>query len=484
MGASSSTPYAARATASASRTDVFRSTSARLAAVYTAAFALSVVVLGAITFFTTRAAMRQQFDARISAEASALAQEFSTEGLSGVLQAVEERERTPGALDYGLEAPGGRSLAGPLASAHPPLGWSTVRLADPRGSAEKIRVLTISLPQGYRLVVGDDDERSEALQETVLQGFGWAFAGVVVLGVLGGYGLGFGVHRRLTAMTGAAEAIIDGDLGRRIPVRGSDDDLDRLAVTFNRMLDRIATLMESLRQVSSDIAHDLRTPLTRLRQRLEAGRTLSQPADRAEALAGALEDVDAILDTFAALLRIAQIESGARRTAFRPVDLTALARGVVDDFAPSAEDAGQALDVEASGPLLVEGDRELLTQMLVNLVENALRHAGANAAVRVRTAREGADVIVSVTDNGPGVPAEDRRRVFDRFYRLERSRSTPGSGLGLALVAAVARLHGAVVSLADAGPGLVAEVVFPARTRAGTLGFPNVAETSPPPTSV
>ncbi|HXQ47679.1 MAG TPA: HAMP domain-containing sensor histidine kinase [Caulobacteraceae bacterium] len=462
---------------------MFRSTSARLAAVYTAAFALSVVVLGAITFFTTRAAMRQQFDARISAEASALAQEFNTEGLTGVVQAVEERERTPGALDYGLEGPDGRPLAGQLAGAHATLGWSTVRLAAPRGSAESLRVLTTTLPQGYRLVVGDDDERSEALQETVLQGFGWAFAGVVVLGILGGYGLSFDVHRRLAAMSGAAEAIIDGDLGRRIPVRGSDDDLDRLAVTFNRMLDRIATLMESLRQVSSDIAHDLRTPLTRLRQRLEASRTLRRPADRAEALAGALEDVDAILDTFAALLRIAQIESGARRAAFRPVDLTALARGVVDDFAPSAEDAGQALAIEAGGPLVVEGDRELLTQMLVNLVENALRHAGAKAAVVVRTAREGADVIVQVADNGLGVPLEDRRRVFDRFYRLERSRSTPGSGLGLALVAAVARLHGAVVGLSDAEPGLVVRVVFHDRARADTLAFPNVAESSPPSSS-
>jgi signal transduction histidine kinase len=458
---------------------VFRSTSARLAALYTAAFAISVVVLGAVTFFTTRTAMRQQFDARINAEAFALAQEFRTEGLSGVVQAVEERERTPGALDYGLEGADGRPVAGRLAGSHAALGWSTIRLAQPRGERESLRVLTTNLPEGYRLVVGDDDESSEALQETVLQGFGWAFAGVVVLGILGGYGLSFDVHRRLTAMTGAAEAIIDGDLARRIPVRGSDDDLDRLAVTFNHMLDRISALMESLRQVSSDIAHDLRTPLTRLRQRLEASRTLRRPADRAEALAGALEDVDAILDTFAALLRIAQIESGARRAAFRPVDLTALARGVVDDFAPAAEDSGQALCIDESGLLLVEGDRELLTQMLVNLVENALRHAGANALVRVRTAREGAEAVVSVADNGPGVPLAERQRIFDRFYRLESSRSTPGSGLGLALVAAVARLHGAAVSLSDAQPGLEVRVVFRGRPRAGTLGFPNVVESSP-----
>ncbi len=306
---------------------MFRSTSLRLAALYTAAFAVSVVILGTLTLLTTRATLRQQFDARINAEAAALAQEFRTEGLSGVVQAVEERDRTPGALDYGLDRPDGHPVAGRLAGRRSPLGWSTLSASQREGETESIRVLTTVLPTGFRLVVGDDDERSEALQETVLQGFGWAFAGVVVLGILGGYGLSYGVHRRLAAMSGAAEAIIDGDLGRRIPVSGSDDDLDRLAMTFNRMLDRIAALMESLRQVSTDIAHDLRTPLTRLRQRLEASRTLLADDERAESVTGALDDVDAILDTFAALLRIAQIEGGARRAGFRPVDLAALLAG-------------------------------------------------------------------------------------------------------------------------------------------------------------
>ncbi len=439
---------------------MFRSTSLRLAALYTAAFALSVVVLGAITLLTTRAALTQQFDARIQAEASALAQEYRTEGLTGVLQAVRERDETPGALDYGLNGPGGERLAGRLNGATTPPGWSNLTTRQRRGETETIRVLTTNLPDGYRLVVGDDDERTEALQRTVLQGFAWAFAGVVVLGILGGFGLSRDVHRRLAAISGTAEAIIDGDLARRVPVRGSGDDLDRLAVTFNRMLDRIAALMESLRQVSNDIAHDLRTPLTRLRQRLETSRTLIETSERSEAIEGALEDLDAIMDTFAALLRIAQIESGARRAAFRPNDLTEIARTVVDAFAPSAEDAGQTLVLEGVDELVVEGDRDLLTQMLVNLVENALRHAGPNAHVRVRTLKQGSAAVVSVIDDGPGVPEAERTKLFSRFYRLERSRSTPGSGLGLALVAAVARLHGAQVSLEDAKPGLEARVAF------------------------
>jgi len=459
---------------------VFRSISLRLAAIYTGAFAVSVVMLCAITLLTTRSTLKQQFDSRINAEALALGQEFRQEGLTGVVQAVRERDRTPGALDYGLQTSAGRPVAGRLAVIRSPLGWSEQSTRQPDGERESMRVLTVTLPEGYRLVVGDDDERAEALLKAVLEGFGWAFAAVVVLGIAGGYGLSYNLHRRLAAMTGAAEAIIDGDLARRIPVRGSDDDLDRLSVTFNRMLDRIGALMESLRQVSSDIAHDLRTPLTRLRQRLEATRTLISSEARAEAVEGALNDVDAILDTFAALLRIAQIEGGARRAAFRPVELTAIARTVVEAFAPSAEDAGQSLVLEAAGELVIDGDHELLTQMFANLVENALRHAGPRARIVVGAAPAGADAVVSVRDNGPGVPEAERGYIFDRFYRLERSRSTPGSGLGLALVAAVARLHEAGVSLADAGPGLEVRIAFRLRPRP-TLGIPNVADSSPSP---
>jgi signal transduction histidine kinase len=450
---------------------VFRSTSLRLAALYTAAFALSVIVLGAVTLMSTRASLEQQFNARIQAEAAALAQEFRTEGLTGVLQAVRERDQTPGALDYGLDAPDGRPLAGRLAGRRTSLGWSSLRAPTRSEEAESIRALTTGLPGGYRLVVGDDNDRSESLQQTVVRSFAFAFAGVVLLGFLGGFGLSRDVHRRLTAISGTAQAIIDGDLARRVPVRGGQDDLDRLALTINRMLDRIGVLMRSLHQVSDDIAHDLRTPLTRLRQRLEGARGL--PALRMEeAIEGALQDLDGILDTFAALLRIAQIQAGARRAGFRPVDLVDLGRTVVEAFAPSAEDAGQALILEVDQPLSVVGDPELLTQMLVNLVENAMRHAGPKAHIRVRVAQAHGGGLLSVLDDGPGVPEAERERLFDRFYRLERSRSTPGSGLGLSLAAAVAGLHGAEIQLLDVHPGLEARVTFPLPT----LGFPNDAD--------
>lgn len=438
---------------------MFRSTSLRLAALYTSAFAVAVVALGAITFFAMRAELSKQFDTRIRAESAALVQEYLTEGLDGVVSAVEERDRTPGALDYGLEGPGGQPLAGLLKAGRAPPGWSTVTLSEKGRKAEPFRVLTADLPGGYRLLVGDEKDQVEALDAVVLRSFASALVGVILLGAIGGYALSQGVHRRLSAISGTAEAIIDGDLARRVPVRGARDDLDRLAMTINRMLDRIASLVDSVKQVSDDIAHDMRTPLTRLRQKLELAFLQSGNTD--PVLESSLLDLDAILDTFAGLLRIAQIEAGARRAGFRPTDLEVITRTVVDAFAPSAEESQQSLALTSNGPVVVVGDPELLTQMLANLVENALRHAGEGAAIRVATISTPSGPALTVTDNGPGVPASEYGRLFDRFYRLEQSRSSPGSGLGLALVAAVANLHGATVRLDDAKPGLVARVAFP-----------------------
>ena len=330
-----------------------------------------------------------------------------------------------------------------------------------------MRIHTVVLPGGYRLLVGGDDESIDTVDRLLAERFGVAILGVVAIGLVGGFGLARGMGRRIEAITDAAEAIIDGDLSRRVPVTPGGDDLERLAATFNRMLDRIGALMESLRQVSNDVAHDLRTPLTRLRGRLEAALALPPGPDQAPAQAAAIEaallELDAILETFAALLRIAQIEGGARRAGFRAFDLAGVARNVVDAFAPSAEEAGQRLTVEDDAPVMVEGDPELVTQMLVNLVENSLRHAGERARVKVGCRVEGGRARLSVTDNGPGVPDAQRERLFGRFHRLEASRSTPGSGLGLALVAAVAKLHGAEASLRDARPGLEAVVTFPRR---------------------
>lgn len=440
----------------------FRSTSLRLAAAYTAAFALAVVVLGAVTVAATRSGLEHELDRRIQAESLALVAEYRTEGLEGVVQAVRERDRTPGALDYGLQGPHGAKLAGRLAGVQVADGWSSLRMGHAGGGeADRVRVLAAPLPDGLRLMVGEDLERVSTLDGLIARAFGWAFLGVVLLGAGAGYALSRALERRFGDMSAAAEAIIDGDMGRRIPLKGTGDDFDALGATLNRMLDRIGALMDSLRQVSSDIAHDLRTPLTRLRQKLEASLGAQTEAERSAMAESALRDMDAILDMFAALLRIAQIEGGARRSGFRPVELDRIAAAVVEAFAPSAEEGGRRLSLHSDGRAPIEGDRELLIQMLANLVENGLRHTPPGASIEVSTATSDAGAVLCVRDDGPGVPVEARPRLFDRFVRLEQSRSTPGSGLGLALVAAVARLHDAEIELGDAQPGLIVRVSFP-----------------------
>lgn len=455
---------------------MFRSTGLRLAALYTAAFALAVIVLGVLILGATRAALAREFDVRIGAEAEALVREYRTEGLQGVVQAVRERDATPGSLAYGLQAASGQPIVGRLAGVRAPPGFSILNVEQPDEEPEPVRILSTVLPDGGRLLLGEDRERISVLDDVLLRGFGAALVGVVLLGVAGGYLLNRDLHRRLAAISGTAEAIIDGDLSRRVPRRGSGDDLDRLAATINRMLDRISALMDSLRQVSSDVAHDLRTPLTRLRQRLESSLGDIDPGSHAVTLEAALDDLDAILATFAALLRISQIEGGARRAAFRQVDIWEVAATVAEAFAPSAEEQGHVLELEGSGPVVIVGDRELLTQMLVNLVENAIVHTARGARIRIRVRLFEGEGEIAVLDDGPGVPADERERLFDRFYRLERSRSTAGSGLGLALVAAVARLHQARAVLLDAGPGLEARVTF-AGGAEPTLRNPNVTDT-------
>ena len=447
---------------------MLRSTSLRLAALYTAVFAAAVAVLGLVTILSTRAALTEQFDTRLRADQASVLTGYDERGLKGLQREIAEASHGPAVLLFGVQTEAGAPVSGPLALWRGPVGVASGRLTI-NGRSEALRVLTQDLDGRYRLMVGDKADRIEALSLRILLGFTLAFAALLLIGAAGAFALSRAVQKRMSAISGTAEAIIDGDLGRRVPVGGDDDDLTRLALTLNRMLDRIGALMDSLRQVTSDVAHDLRTPLNRLRQRLErSARQASDPAHRAE-IEGALRDVDAILSTFAALLRISEIEAGARRAAFRPLDLQALARAVAEDFAPAAEDSGHRLLFQDGPPAWIEGDPELLTQMTVNLVENALRHTPPGCAVRLSAASDGGTARLTVAADGPGVPDAERARLFDRFYRLERSRSSPGSGLGLALVQAVARLHRGDAALSDGAPGLEAQVLFPAAAAPGPI---------------
>jgi signal transduction histidine kinase len=292
-----------------------------------------------------------------------------------------------------------------------------------------------------------------------------------VLAFAGGALLSRNLLLRIETISRAARDIMAGDFSRRIPARGAADELDHLVANLNAMLERNQLAMESVRQVSNDIAHDLRTPLTRLHQRLELAQRRARSIEEWQRTAdGCISDVDAILETFGALLRIAQIESGMPVRRFAKVDLSELLRTVIEVYQPMAEEKEQPFTADIASGLTVWGDRELLTQMIANVIENAMKHSPKGASIGLVT-RESADTIaVAVNDSGPGIPSEQRARVFQRFYRLERSRSTPGNGLGLSLVEAIAALHQVAIELTDNAPGLRVTLRFHAPDERATAG--------------
>ena len=293
------------------------------------------------------------------------------------------------------------------------------------------------------------------MQRAIIRAFAWSGGLTLVLAIAGGALLGSNFLRRIDTITRTSRAIMEGDLSARIPVRGTHDEIDQLVASLNAMLARIQQLMDGLRQVSSDIAHDLRTPLGRLRQRLEDARErATTTADYSAATDAAIEEADALLETFSALLRIAQVEAGAQKSAFAPFDVSALLKSLGETYQPVAEDLDRALEVQIEPGATLTGDRQLIAQLVSNLLENALRHTPEGTKVRLGLHRQGEGFEIEVADNGPGIPASEHDKVFDRFYRLDRSRSTSGSGLGLAMVKAIAGLHGLAIRLEDAKPGL------------------------------
>lgn len=448
---------------------IFRTAGFRLAALYAALFGVSVIVLFAVVYWLVGGALRQQMAANIEGEMAALVEDHRSGGLSHVADAVARRLRSGlhRTTFYLLRDAAGRKLAGNLPDLPARAGWQdlpTRRETDDGPDADnerRVLALGATLPDGSFLLVGEDPHRIDEVEEAIVRAFGWAFAVTLVLGGIGGTALSFGFLRRVDAINRTMRRIVDGRLSDRVPTRGANDELDRLALNLNEMLDRVQMLMESLRQVSNDIAHDLRTPLSRLRQQLESAQAdACSMADYETAVDAAIADADAILGMFAALLRIAQIEAGTRRAAFSALDLSSLFQSIAETYGAVAEEREQRLTAEIEPGIHGRGDRELLTQMLANLVENAIRHTPRGARIRLSLERRTAGPLGIVADNGPGIPGEAREKVFRRFFRLERSRSTAGSGLGLSLVAAVADLHGIAVTLADNEPGLKVVLQF------------------------
>lgn len=330
-----------------------------------------------------------------------------------------------------------------------------------KGTAHEVRGLGVAAPEGGYLFVGLDANQLDEMREMIARAFVVGLAATILLALIGGSLMSVGLLRHVETISQTSRDIVAGDLSRRIPVRNTNDEFDHLAESLNTMLDRIEALMTGLREVSTDIAHDLRTPLTRLRQRLELARGGRSIDELHQTLDRSITDVDSILETFAALLRITQIEAHARATASSIIDLSTMLTDMAETYASVAEEQGQTLTADIQEGLGIAGDRELLPQLFSNLIENAIRHCPRGTQITITAKRATGSIRVEIADNGPGIPADMRDKVFQRFFRLERSRTTEGTGLGLSLGAAIAALHGARIQLSDNNPGVRATLEFP-----------------------
>ncbi|OJH37384.1 sensor histidine kinase [Cystobacter ferrugineus] len=441
------------------RPRVLRTANFRLALSYAAVFGLSVFLLGMIVFFGVRASIEQQLRGEIEAEIGQLLVDYRDDGLEELRHDIRERiEANPARrLHYYMQSPDGRVVFDPLRAIPTPDGWHTVRVRVEGGKGARTSVLlrALTLDGGYKLAVAADLSRLQEAERAIRQAFGWAFLFTLVAGALGGVWIGQRFLAQVDEITRAADRIGKGDVTGRLPSRGTGDDLDQLAAVINRMLDRIQQLLEGVRQVGTSIAHDLRTPLGHLRQKLEAMREDSGAPERREVLLDeALRQLDAILETFSSLLRIAEVESGSRRAGFETVCLSDILESLVEVYQPVAEDNGQSLSANIRPALQMRGDRGLLTQLFANLVENALRHSGPGSAIHLGLDVSDEGFAATVSDTGPGIDVAEYENVFKPFYRLDASRTRQGSGLGMSLVAAIASLHGLSLSLGDNRPGL------------------------------
>ena len=454
-----------------------RTTAFRLSLAYLAVFAVAAFgILGYVAWNATRILDRQIVDT-IEAEIAGLAEQYRVAGIRRLVAIVDRRGRQPGASLYLVTNFAGERITGNIGSLPPGVlnkaGQSEVDYGRAEEDTQEHRAIVrvFVLPGGFRLLVGRDVEERGKIREVIGQAFGVSLLLLGVLGCLGGWFVTKRVLKRVEGMTGTTERIMAGDLAGRLQVAGTGDELDRLAVNLNAMLDRIGELMTGLTEVSNNIAHDLKTPLTRLRMRADqALRGTGEPAGLRRALEGVIEDSDNLIRVFNALLMIARLEAGHGNEGMGEFDAAEVARDVAELYEPLAEEVGTAIRVDVEPGLPVHGSRELVGQAVANLVDNAIKYGGgeqgAVAAVTIRADRAGDGVRLTVGDHGPGIPPGDRDRVLGRFVRLEQSRTRPGFGLGLSLASAVARLHGGSLVLNDNEPGLRAELVLPAKAAA------------------
>jgi signal transduction histidine kinase len=445
---------------------VFQSTSFRLALTFACLLFIAFVLSGFTVYQLLRSDLSKRLDAAVRETFSDVAATYAGPDLEDLIAAVDNYSElnTNGERLFSLTDPTGKKLAGNFEGRGMRPGFATLPKGTPGLPDGSTFRAYSSLIGGNNLTVALSYAETDRLESLLLLGFGWATLVTSIVAVAGGIWLALRVQRRLDAIAATMMEVSQGNLAARVPLIGSGDDIDGVSAQINSALGRLSALVEGMRQVSADIAHDLKTPLNRLEMILETAiHAVSTGADASADLDDARDECNQINQTFEALLRIAQIEAGARKARFVNVDVDAIVADIVEVYSDVAEDYGKSLSskVAPGSGHLIQGDRELLTQMFANLVENSLRHTPQDTAIELVVERRGDRIIACVNDNGTGIPPEERDKVFQRLYRLDKSRSTPGSGLGLSLVRAIADLHDATIKLEDRRPGLGVVIIFP-----------------------
>jgi signal transduction histidine kinase len=448
---------------------LFRSQAFRIVLIYVVLFGLSATGLIAFTYWNAKRALDAQSDQLIEAEISDLANQYRQLDEDGLELLIMNRSG-PGARGLYLLADSSRRVIAGNLDRWPDVAKASGgfvdfeydrRVNDHQAEERQARGRTFRLPGGDLLLVAQDVNDRYLMVRLFTTTVPWTLALMLLLGLIGGGLISRNMLARLDSINRTSKEIIAGDLSRRVPLSGNQDEFDTLAENLNRMLDRIERLMSGVREVTDSVAHDLRTPLNRLRNRLETTlRHREREGVSQSDLEAAVEETDRLIATFNALLLIAEADAGVAREAMVPVEATSVARDAADLFAPLAEEKGVELVISCGSGAWIDGNRSLVAQALVNLVDNAIKYTPAGGRVAIEVAEEGDSTLISVADSGPGIPESERTRVLERFVRLEASRHSPGTGLGLSLVAAVARLHDARFLLEDNRPGLKATLRF------------------------
>jgi signal transduction histidine kinase len=449
-----------------------KSSTFKLALLAIGTFGVIVSILFSYVYLSTSSYVRSRSDRDIMTEYQSLQSAFQQSGRDGLIALIGQRTADNSFADsvYLLATPSLTPLAGNL-KAWPPAvteawGWAEFRAPAPLPNATKaplLRAMAVTLPNGDRLLVGRDISELDNFAGQIKTAVIAVVALIFVLAAASSIGVTRRTVGRIEQINATSRAIMQSGLDQRIPLRGSNDEWDRVAENLNLMLDRIETLMGEVKQVSDNVAHDLRTPLTRMRGRLEKAYHAKRSAEVDQSLIGdTIADLDSVLRIFSSITRIAQIETQARTGAFRTVNLVEIASEVVELYDAAAEQDGTRLTVTGEREVVVTGDRDLIFDAIANLVDNAIKHGRAGGQVVVANETIDGRAVISIADDGRGIPAQEHEQVFKRFYRLEHSRYTPGNGLGLSLVAAVARLHGAQIEMLDNAPGLKFRLLFAA----------------------